>query len=77
MERKDTQLVKVGKVNIGGRSRISIQSMTNTDSLDKEATFSQVVRLNSAGCDIVRVTVPDMEAAKQIDKIKENNILNK
>jgi len=71
MERKDTKLVKVGNVNIGGKSRISIQSMTNTDTLDKEATFSQVVRLNSAGCDIVRIAIPTVEAAETIAYIKE------
>lgn len=71
MERKNTRLVKVGNIDIGGKSRISIQSMTNTDSLDKEATFSQVVRLRSAGCDIVRIAIPTIEAADTIAYIKE------
>ena len=71
MERKNTRLVKVGNIDIGGKSRISIQSMTNTDSLDKEATFFQVVRLHSAGCDIVRIAIPTIEAADTIAYIKE------
>ena len=71
MERKYTKLVKVGNVSIGGGSRIAIQSMTNTDSLDKEATFSQVVRLHSAGCDIIRIAIPTFEAADTIAYIKD------
>lgn len=71
MERKITKKVKVGSVCIGGGERISIQSMTNTDTLDKEATFAQVERLNSAGCDIVRIAIPTLEAADTISYIKE------
>lgn len=71
MERKNTKLVKVGNVNIGGCSRISIQSMTNTDTMDKEATFAQVERLHAAGCDIVRLAIPTVEAADTIAYIKE------
>ena len=71
MERKFTKPVKVGNVLIGGKSRISIQSMTNTDTLDKEATFSQVVDLYSAGCDIIRIAIPSVEAANTIAYIKE------
>lgn len=71
MERKITKLVNVGNVAIGGGTRISIQSMTNTDTLDKEATFAQTVRLHSAGCDIVRIAIPTIEAADTISYIKE------
>ncbi len=71
MDRKITKEVAVGSVKIGGGSRISIQSMTNTDTLDKEATFSQVERLHSAGCDIIRLAVPTVEAAETIAYIKE------
>lgn len=71
MERKKTRLVKVGNINIGGCSRISIQSMTNTDTADKEATLAQVERLHAAGCDIVRLAIPTLEAADTIAYIKE------
>jgi (E)-4-hydroxy-3-methylbut-2-enyl-diphosphate synthase len=71
MERKYTKPVQVGNVTIGGRSRISIQSMTNTDTLDKVATLDQVIRLHSSGCDIVRIAIPTIEAADTIAYIKE------
>ena len=71
MERKYTNLVNVGSVKVGGCSRISIQSMTNTDTLDKEATFNQVERLYAAGCDIIRLAIPTVEAADTIAYIKE------
>ncbi len=71
MDRKITKEVVVGSVKIGGGARISIQSMTNTDTLDKKATFSQVERLHSAGCDIIRLAVPTVEAAETIAYIKE------
>lgn len=71
MERKITKSVKVGNVLIGGGSRISIQSMTNTDTMDKEATLAQTERLHKAGCDIVRIAIPTVEAADTIAYIKE------
>jgi (E)-4-hydroxy-3-methylbut-2-enyl-diphosphate synthase len=71
MGRKYTNPVKVGSVIIGGNSRISIQSMTNTDTLDKESTFRQVEKLHSAGCDIIRIAIPTVEAADTIAYIKE------
>ncbi len=71
MERKYTKPVKVGSVVIGGRNRISIQSMTNTDTHDRNATFEQVKRLYEAGCDIIRLAVPTIEAADTIAYIKE------
>ena len=71
MERKITKEVRVGNVSIGGGSRISIQSMTNTDTLDKEATLKQVERLYRAGCDIIRIAIPTVEAADTIAYIKE------
>ena len=71
MERKYTKPVSVGSVIIGGRNRISIQSMTNTDTLDKVATFKQVEKLHAAGCDIVRLAIPTIEAADTIAYIKE------
>ena len=63
--------VTVGGVKIGGDASISIQSMTNTDTRDVEATVSQIARLTDAGCEIIRVAVPDMEAAKAVAEIKK------
>ena len=65
-----TKQVKVGNIYIGGGAPISIQSMTNTDTKDVEATLRQIDQLAEAGCQIVRSTVPDMEAAKAFGKIK-------
>ena len=62
--------VSCGKVKIGGDAPISVQSMTNTDTRDVESTLRQIFALSDAGADIVRCTVPDMEAAKAFEKIK-------
>lgn len=67
-----TKVVKIGNKVIGGKNPVLIQSMTTTRTQDAKMTIEQIKALTTAGCDIVRVTVPDMEAAKQIDKIKEN-----
>ena len=67
-----TKAIQVGDVTVGGGAPISIQSMTNTRTDDVEATLSQIRTLAAAGCDIVRVAVPDMAAAKAVGKIKEN-----
>ena len=72
--RRKSREVSIGKVKIGGNNKIAIQSMTNTDTLDMEATLSQIKLLASSGCDIVRITVPDAEAAKTIKYIKESGI---
>lgn len=71
-ERRLSREVSVGSLKIGGNNPISIQSMTNTDTRDAEATIEQIKRLEEVGCDVVRVAVPDMEAAKNIGEIKEN-----
>ncbi|MBR4173233.1 MAG: flavodoxin-dependent (E)-4-hydroxy-3-methylbut-2-enyl-diphosphate synthase, partial [Clostridia bacterium] len=63
--------VNVGGVKIGGGNPVSIQSMTNTDTRDAEKTVEQIKRLKTAGCEIVRVAVPDMEAAKAVAEIKK------
>ncbi|WP_027702205.1 flavodoxin-dependent (E)-4-hydroxy-3-methylbut-2-enyl-diphosphate synthase [Metaclostridioides mangenotii] len=68
--RKKTREVSVGNVKIGGDNPISVQSMTNTDTRDAKATIEQIKRLEEAGCDLVRVAVPDMVAAKAIGEIK-------
>ncbi|WP_034438703.1 flavodoxin-dependent (E)-4-hydroxy-3-methylbut-2-enyl-diphosphate synthase [Clostridium ihumii] len=69
MKRRDTRKIKVGNIYIGGDSKIAVQSMTNTDTRDIEATVNQILRLEKAGCDIVRCAVPDMEAAEAIKEI--------
>lgn len=71
IKRKKTRPVMVGKVKVGGMAPISIQSMTNTFTQDIPATVSQIQRLETAGCEIVRVAVPDIEAAEAISLIKK------
>ncbi len=68
--RRKTRQIKVGKVKIGGDAPISVQSMTTTDTRDVKATVEQIRQLEQAGCEIVRVAVPDMEAAAVLPKIK-------
>ncbi len=62
--------VYVGNIKIGGGAPVSIQSMTNTDTRDVEATVAQIQRLAAAGCQIVRVAVPDSAAAEAVARIK-------
>ena len=64
--------VQIGNISIGDGERIAVQSMTNTDTKDVKSTVAQIKRLEEAGCDIVRCTVPDMEAASCIKEIKRN-----
>ena len=68
--RRKTRQIKVGNVKIGGNAPISVQSMTNTVTKDVKATVKQIKELEKAGCEIIRVGVPDMESAKAIRKIK-------
>lgn len=67
---RNKRVVNVGGVLIGGDNPISIQSMTNTDTRDVSATVEQIARLADAGCQIIRVAVPDMSAAKAVGEIK-------
>ena len=69
MRVRKTKKIKVGNIYIGGDSKIAVQSMTNTDTRDVEATVNQILKLEKAGCDIVRCAVPDMEAAEAIKEI--------
>ena len=71
MIRENTKIVQIGNVKIGGNYPIAIQSMTNTKTEDVEATVAQIRRLEKAGCEIVRCTVPTLEAAKAIGEIKK------
>ena len=66
-----TKQIKVGNVLVGGGAPVSIQSRTNTRTDDVEATLRQIRELAAAGCEIIRVAVPDMAAAKAVGKIKE------
>ncbi len=68
--RKIKRIVKIGDIQIGGEFPIRVQSMTNTPTKDWERTVSQIKRLEDAGCEIVRVSVPDEESARAIGKIK-------
>ena len=63
MDREHTRVIHIGNRVIGGGNPILIQSMCNTKTQDVEATVSQIKRLEKAGCEIIRVAVPDMEAA--------------
>ncbi len=69
IKRKNTRQIHIGPVAIGGGAPISVQSMTNTKTTDTEATVAQVNALEMAGCDIVRLAVPDMDAALNLGNI--------
>ena len=68
-ERKLTRQIQVGNVKIGGNAPISAQSMTNTKTADTKTTVAQILKLQAAGCDIVRLAVPDMDAAQNLHNI--------
>ena len=72
--RRKANEIKIGKIAIGQNNPIAIQSMTNTDTRNKEATLTQIKALEFAGCDIVRITVPDIEAVETIPYLKENGV---
>lgn len=72
--RRVSREINVGGVIIGGTSPISIQSMTNTDTHDIEATYNQVVRLQDAGCDIIRITAPDLESVSTFAELKSRGV---
>ncbi|MFA5575842.1 MAG: flavodoxin-dependent (E)-4-hydroxy-3-methylbut-2-enyl-diphosphate synthase [Tissierellaceae bacterium] len=71
MERRNTRVIKVGNVLIGGDNPISVQSMTNTVTKDVENTVKQILSLEEAGCDIIRSAITDIDDAKAIVEIKE------
>ncbi len=71
MNRMKTKEVRIGNQVIGGENPILIQSMCNTRTQDVKATVEQILRLERAGCEIIRVAVPDMEAAKSLGQIKK------
>ncbi len=69
IKRKETRQIHIGNVAIGGGAPISVQSMTNTKTTDTESTVAQINALQAAGCDIVRLAVPDMDAALNLGNI--------
>ena len=72
MYRDNTKIIKIGDRYIGGGNPVLIQSMTNTKTEDVDASIRQILALEEAGCDIIRVTVPDEEAAKAIKTNRKN-----
>ena len=73
-DRRQTRTIFAGGVQIGGDAPISIQSMTNTDTHHFDATYRQIKALEEVGCDIVRITVPDLAACETIEKLKKSDI---
>ena len=71
INRRLSKQIFVGNVAIGGDSPISVQSMTNTDTCDVDSTVNQILSLENAGADLVRVSVPTMDAAEAFKKIKK------
>lgn len=69
--RKQKRVINIGNVKIGGDNPIAIQSMCNTDTRDVKATVSQIIELENAGCEIIRVAIPDMTAAAAVLDIKK------
>jgi (E)-4-hydroxy-3-methylbut-2-enyl-diphosphate synthase len=68
--RKTTRLIHVGDIPIGGGSPVAVQSMTNTDTRDVPSTVRQIRQLQKAGCEIIRLAIPDTKAAKAFQEIK-------
>lgn len=73
-ERRKSNQITIGSVKIGADAPISIQSMTNTDTYDTDATYRQVKALEDAGCDIVRITVPKADAAPVFRELKRRGV---
>ena len=67
-----TKKIRIGRIYIGGDAPISVQSMCNTDTKDAQATIKQIHKLEEAGCEIIRVAVPDIESANALKEIKDN-----
>jgi len=68
--RRKTRQIQVGKVKVGGDAPVSVQSMCSTDTRDVAKTVEQILQLEAAGCEIIRVAVPDEEAAAVLPQIK-------
>lgn len=63
--------IHIGKLTLGGGAPVRVQSMTNTDTMDTRATVEQALRMVEAGCELVRITAPDVKAAENLGRIKE------
>ena len=72
IKRKKTKEIKVGKISVGGNSKITVQSMTNTLTTDVKNTITQIKQLEEAGADIVRVSCPDENSTKSLKEIIKN-----
>lgn len=72
--RRKTRPIRVGSLTIGGHAKISVQSMTNTDTHDVEATYRQTVALRDAGCDVVRITAPDLDSVSSFAALRRMNV---
>ena len=70
--RRKTKIVYVGSVPVGGKNPIAVQSMTKTDTADVASTVKQIRSLEASGCEIIRLAVPDMDAAKALGAIKQS-----
>jgi (E)-4-hydroxy-3-methylbut-2-enyl-diphosphate synthase len=68
--RRKTRPVKIGRLTVGGDAPIVVQSMTKTDTRDVERTVAQIQQMEAAGCEVVRLAVPDLEAAKALVQIR-------
>jgi (E)-4-hydroxy-3-methylbut-2-enyl-diphosphate synthase len=75
ISRKKTRQITLGSVKIGGGAPVAVQSMCNTDTRDPKATLGQILRLEQAGCEIVRLAVPDEDAARAIGTIRQGTKL--
>ncbi len=73
--RKKTRQITLGNITVGNSAPVAVQSMCNTDTRDPKATLDQIVRLEQAGCEIVRLAVPDAEAARAIGAIRKGTKL--
>jgi (E)-4-hydroxy-3-methylbut-2-enyl-diphosphate synthase len=71
--RKDTRRIHLGKLPLGKGAPVAVQSMTNTDTRDVEATLAQINTLHEAGCEVIRCAVPDMEAARAFRPITDSS----
>jgi (E)-4-hydroxy-3-methylbut-2-enyl-diphosphate synthase len=70
--RRKTRTIYIGKIPVGGENPIAVQSMTKTDTTDVKSTVQQIKSLESRGCEIIRLAVPNMEAAKALGTIKKS-----
>jgi len=75
LKRRKSDIVNIGNIQIGETNRIAVQSMTNTPTSDREATLRQIKQLEEAGCDIVRFTVNNMDAVRNIAYFRENTTI--